>query len=523
MQAQDRGDLPAAQDGVDGAVCVGHPAAAFAEGQFVDQRIDGAVPAGGVDVAAVGATVERVGDAAAAGFAGEAVRVGAGVIAEMLGEGVGGGEGEARGEAAVQLHLGGLVDGVGAGVAAVDEAPVGEGAVGERTLGEEARRGLSLVEIGRPGQVGGLIGEVGDAEAHGVSDLPVDREAPLHHVRRPEVDLVGGAELEGAEVAAADTAGRAAGAGLREEEQRLAIRTDVAELADVALHGAGEREEDGAEQGHVVDAVAAADSGLVADAVGKTEAGQELGVVVLAEGFRQAGLFGGDERGAGHAADGSAGAGVDAEQGGRGDELDSLRVGHGDDAAGDRDSPVEVGDVEAGIGVAGLELVAEAEVERQAAGGAEGILHVGLVVGAATVVIGLDDGNAGLEGRGEEEVAKRVAREVTGESEVAVVVAGGEAEVAFGAELADGEAELEGVLAFDPGEVVDVLGVPADAAARAAFREARELLNVEVGQGVEEDVFLDVLEIKTVGEGASVEVEDGARLGKGDAAAELVE
>ena len=144
-------------------------------------------------------------------------------------------------------------------------------------------------------------------------------------------------------------------------------------------------------------------------------------------------------------------------------------------------------------------------------------------MGGGAIVVQLDDGDAGVVGDAEEEVGEGCAGEVTSETVVAVVVAAGEAEVGFGANLAQVETELESVLALDPGEVIGELSVPACAAAGAAFGEALEIVDGEIGKPVEEDVPLDVFEVETVGEGKTIERESRARGGVRDAAAKFVE
>src|SRR5258708_35912009 len=109
----------------------------------------------------------------------------------------------------------------------------------------------------------------------------------------------------------------------------------------------------------------------------------------------------------------------------------------------------------------------------------------------AAVVIEDDDGNARIVGRAEQEIAEGRSGEVAGEVVVAIVVAGGEAEVGFSAEFAQIEAELDGMAAVNPGEVVDELGGPTDGATGASLRKAGHAVNREIGQGVEEDVLLN--------------------------------
>src|SRR5262249_30035707 len=146
------------------------------------------------------------------------------------------------------------------GVAAVDKIPVREGAVGCGALGIESGRRNGLVQVGGPRELDAEIRDVGEAQAHTVGELAVDGESPLHHVGWMEIDLVRGAELKSPDGARADSG--AGSARLRENENRLAVGSDVVEGAHVALNGSGQGEEDGAEQDHVVDSEVGADGGL---------------------------------------------------------------------------------------------------------------------------------------------------------------------------------------------------------------------------------------------------------------------
>ena len=97
----------------------------------------------------------------------------------------------------------------------------------------------------------GLEADVGDAQAEVVAEILVDGEVGLERVGVVPVGVDGG--VEGAGAVGGEPGGRGGGADVGEGEERVAGGADVIEALEIGLQGAGERVEDGAGGGDVVE------------------------------------------------------------------------------------------------------------------------------------------------------------------------------------------------------------------------------------------------------------------------------
>ena len=110
---------------------------------------------------------------------------------------------------------------------------------------------------------------------------------------------------------------------------------------------------------------------------------------------------------------------------------------------------------------------------------------------AAIVVTG-EDGDGTADGSAEQEISERLAGEITAETEVTVVIAGGEAQGRLANEPPDVEAGFNRVAAMNPGEVVYELSIRRDRESWPAFAETRVIGDAKIRQAVKKDVFLNV-------------------------------
>ena len=110
----------------------------------------------------------------------------------------------------------------------------------------------------------------------------------------------------------------------------------------------------------------------------------------------------------------------------------------------------------------------------------------------ATIVVTGEDSDGAADGCAEQEISERFAGEITAEAEVAVVIAGGEAQGRLANEPPDVEAGFNRVAAMNPGEVVYELSIRRDRESWPAFAETRVIGDGKIRQAVKENVLLNV-------------------------------
>ena len=114
------------------------------------------------------------------------------------------------------------------------------------------------------------------------------------------------------------------------------------------------------------------------------------------------------------------------------------------------------------VRVAGMEFESQPEFQRQPGAHPEAVLRIGIVVIGDAVVIHLHIVEiGGCPEDPSKKVGERRARELSGEIEIAVVVAAHEPQRIDGLNMAVIESELERMLAERPGYIVDSLEGPA--------------------------------------------------------------